>query len=322
MPIQSALALVGVAKQTNKATRVANPQFGHGVTDGTILTVEVQQELEGRTSGTRFSPAVNRTAVMPGFDFTGRVHAASAGLWLFGALGAISTTGTTTKTHAITLGADLPYLTVTGRLDSNIYSVDAAKVDTCELSWSENEPVEMAVSGMGCGVTIPATFTAVTDDSFAAYMRPAGGSFQLDIDGTTLAAEKMTGGSVSIANALAPVMLSGALNPDDVFPGQQTVECSFDITPDDMDEWRTVLTGSAAGTTIASAPVYGSFSTQFTDGTNTLTLAANRVAFTTDFPAADAAGGPVSISLAGLVVLGATGGTAFTATLTNTVAAY
>ena len=322
MPIQSALALVGVAKQTNKATRVSNPVYGHGVTDGSILTVEVQQELEARTSGTRFAPAVNRTGVMPGFDFTSRVHASSAGLWLYGALGTVTTTGTSPKSHALTLGSDLPYLTVTGSMGGNIYSVDGAKVDSCELSWSENQPVEMAVSGMGCALTLPATFTAGTDDSFATYMRPADGTFQLDIDGTTLAAEAITGGSVSISNNLSPVLVSGTLTPSDVFPGQQTVECSFDVTPDDLDEWRTVLTGSSSGSSVSDVAIYGSFSCQFTDGTNTLTLAANRVAFTMDFPSADAGGGPVTLSLAGLVVLGTSGGTAFTATLTNSVASY
>jgi hypothetical protein len=179
----------------------------------------------------------------------------------------------------------------------------------------------MAVSGMGCGIDVGATFSATTDDSVAAYMRPAGGTFELDIDGTTLAAAKITAGSVSIANNLAPVMLSGTLTPGDVFPGQQAVEVSLDITPENMNDWRTVLTGTSNGTTIANAPVYGSFSCQFTDGTNTLTLAATKVAFTMDFPAADPAGGPVTMSLAGLVVIPASG-SPFTATLVNSVATY
>lgn len=323
MPIQSALALVGAAKQTAKGSPGASPTFSHGITDGSVMTVEVQQELESRTSGTRFAPAVNRTGIMPGMEFTCRAHAASAGLWLYGALGAVATTGSAPNfSHAITLGSDLPYLTAFGKLESSIYVVEDLKVDTLELSWSENDPVEMAVSGMGCDIDLAGTFTPGTSDEFATYMRPAGGTFQIDIDGSTLAAAQVTAGSVSIANNLTPVMLSGRLTPGDVFPGQQAIEVSLDVTPDNLADWRTILTGTSNGTTVSAAPIYGSFSVQFTDGTKTLTLAAGRVAFTTEFPAANADGGPITLSLAGLVVLGATGGTAFTATLTNGVASY
>jgi hypothetical protein len=323
MPIQSALALVGAAKQTAKGSPGSNPTFSHGITDGAVMTVEVAQELESRTSGTRFAPAVNRTGIMPGMDFTCRAHASSVGLWLFGALGAAGVSGSAPNfTHAFSLGADLPYLTAFGKLENTIYKVSDFKVDSLEVSWSENEPVEVAVSGMGCAIDLAGTFTPGTSDEFATYMRPAGGSFQIDVDGSTLAAAKVTGGSVSINNSLAPVMLSGTLTPGDVFPGQQAVEVSLDVTPENLEDWRAILTGTPTGTTVSSTPVYGSFSIQFTDGTKTLTLASSRVAFTTEFPTADAAGGPITLSLAGLVVLGAAGETPFTATLTNGVASY
>ena len=322
MPIQSALALVGGAKQSAKGSAAADPTYQHGITDGQVMTVEVSQDLEARTSGTRLAPGVNRTGVMPGIDFTCRGHVSSLGLWLFGALGSVATTGTSPNyTHAITTGADLPYLTAFGSLDSNLYSVEDVKVDSLEISFSENEAVEIAVSGMGTTIAFPASITATTDDSVAAYLRPARGTFQVDIDGTTLAAAKVTAGSVSINNNLAPIMLSGTITPGDVFPGQQSIEVSLDVTPDNLNDWRTILTGSAAGSTVSPAPIYGSFSIQFTDGTKTLTLAATRVAFTTEFPSADAGGGPVTLSLAGLVVLPASGAP-LTATLTNGIASY
>lgn len=322
MPIQSALALVGASKQSAKGSAATDPTYQHGITDGQVMTVEVSQELESRTSGTRFAPAVNRTGVMPGIDFTCRGHVSSLGLWLYGALGAIATSGTTPNyTHTITTGADLPYLTAFGSLDSNLYSVADVKVDSLEMSWSENEPVEFAVSGMGTTIGFPASITATTDDSIAVYLRPAGGSFQIDIDGTSLATAKVTAGSVSVANNLSPVMLSGSLTPSDVFPGQQSIEVSLDVTPENLSDWRTILTGTSNGSTVSATPVYGSFSIQFTDGTKTLTLAATRVAFTTEFPSADAGGGAVTLSLAGLVVTPASG-SPFSATLTNSVASY
>ncbi len=321
MPRQSALASIGVAKQASKGSAASDPTYLHGITDGQIMTVEVSQDLEARTSGTRFAPSVNRTAVMPGLDFTCRGHASSIGLWIYGAMGAVSTTGAGPYTHVFSTGSDLPYLTAFGNLDSNLYSVEDAKVDSLEVSWSENSPVEFAVTGMGTTIAYPGSLTPTTDDSAASYLLPAGGSFQIDIDGSTLAAAKITGGSVSINNNLNPIMLSGTLTPSDVFPGQQAVEVSLDVTPENLNDWRTILTGSAAGTSVSNVPVYGSLSMQFTDGTNTLTLASTKVAFTTDFPSADAGGGPVTLSLAGLVVIPSSG-SPFTATLVNSVATY
>jgi hypothetical protein len=322
MPIQSAIAQVGAAKQTAKGTPGANPTFAHGITDGAVVTVEVAQELESRTSGKRFAPDVNRTGVMPGIDFTCRAHARATGLWLFGAMGATSVTGSDAPyTHTVVTGADLPYLTAFGKLGDKIIGVNDLKVDTCEISWSENEPVEMSVTGMGCATNVAATFTPGTDDSYAAYMRPAGGTFKVAATGTTPTAANITGGSVSINNGLTPIMLSGAIQPSDVFPGQQSVEVSLEVTPDNLDLWQTILTSTGSGTTVSAAPIYGSFEIQFTDGTSTLQLEAERVAFTTDFPSADAGGGPVTLSLAGLVVLDGSQDT-MKATLVNTVAAY
>lgn len=322
MPLQAAIAQVGAGKQTAKGSAAANPTYLHGITDGQVITVDVQQDLEDRTTTNRVSPAVNRTGVLAGIDFTGRVHAASAGLWLFGSLGSVSTTGSTTFTHTITSAADLPYLTCFGQLDSNRYSVQDVKVSDLALSWNQNEPVEMSVQGMGTVIGFPASLTPTTNDTFATYMRPAGGTFQLDVDSATPVTAKIQAGELSIANNLSEILLSGSVVPDDVMVGRQEVECSFDLVPNDLTDWRTIVTGTSGGTTASAVPIYGSFSCQFTDGTNTLTIAASRVAFTMDFPSADPAGGAVTVSMAGLCVQPAAGGTPCTVTLVNGTASY
>lgn len=322
MPMQSAIAQVGVAKQASKGTAAANPTFVHGVTGGSILTVEVQQELEEHTSSTRVSPGVNRMGVMAGFDLQTRAHAASAGLWLYGALGTVATTGTTTKTHTFTNGADLPYLTVFGKRNSDLFSVRDGKVDSLGLSWDGNGPVEMSVQGSGSVVGFPSTFTAGTDDSLAAYMRAAGGTFQVDVASATPATAKILSGEVTINNNLSEILVSGSISPDEYVVGKQETEVSFDMVPDNWDAWRSIVTGTSSGSTAAVAPLYGSFSFQFTDGTQTLTLSGSRVAFTCDMPDADPAGGAIQLSLAGLAVQPAAGGSPVSAVLTNTTASY
>lgn len=322
MTVQSALSKIGVGKQSAKGSAVANPTFAHGVTSGAVLTVDVQQSLEDHTSGTRVSPAVNRTGVIAGIDFSSRVHAASGGLWILGALGTDNVTGTTPKSHACTVASALPYLTTFGELDGVYYSVQDVKIGDLAIKWQGNEPVEMSASGMGTLLTYPGTFTIGTDDTLAAYMRPAGGTFALDVDSGTPATAKVTGGEITISTPLTEIMLSGTITPDDIVEGKTEVECTFDIVPANLLEWRTIVTGSAAGTTAGPTTVYGSFSVVFTDGTYTLTLASSRVAFTVDFPDSDPGGGAVTLTLAGLCVQPAAGGTPITATMQNLVAAY
>lgn len=315
MPLQAALAQVGVAKQTAKGTAIANPEYAFGITDGSILTVDVQQEREARTSAYLASTGVNRTGVVAGFDFSCRAHAGSIGLLSFLTLG---TDTFATSTHTLTAGTSVNYATIFGKQGSTVYALQDAKVDSLEFSWDGNAPLGVKASGMGTTVNYStATFTPGTDDTYAVYMRPAGGTFSVDVDGAsgTAAVSTITSGTVTLSRNLQEIMVSGTITPADVFEGALDVDVSFDVVIDDWNLWRTIVTGTSAGTTAAAAPTYGTFSCQFTDGTNTLTLAGSRVAFTADVPSADPAGGPLTLSLAGLSVMPLAGGTPFTATL-------
>jgi len=321
-PIQSAIAQIGAARQTSgKGSVAASPTFAQGLTGGSVITVEVAQELEERTSATRLSPAINRTGVMPGIDMTGRAHPKGVGLWLYGAMGAVSTTGSGTFTHVFSIADDLPYLTAFGKLGSNIYSVRDVKVDTFGLSFENANPVELSVAGMGTVVGYPGAFSPVNDDTRATYFTAATGTFKLDVNSATAVTASITAGEITISNNLETIMLSGSIAPDDVFPGRQEIEVSFDIVVENMNDWREILTGTSGGSTASTDPIYGSFEVAFTSGATSLTLAATRCAFTTDFPEANPGGGPVTLTLAGLVVQTAAGA-GMTATLVNDVSSY
>lgn len=324
MPIQSALAQVGVAKQTAKGAAAANPTFAHGITDGAVLTVEISQDAEEQTSGARASKAVNRTGVMPGMDFTGRAHPRVVGLYALGALGAVTTTGAGPYVHTVTLADALPYLSAFGKLGSNTYKVQDFKVDSLSFSWSNNEAVEMAVSGMGTIIDFAATFVPGTDLTIGAdakYFRASSGTFKLDVDSSTPVTAPIQAGEITIANNLSAVQTSGSISPSDVFEGRTDVECSFDVVVENLTDWRTIVTGTGSGTTATDAPVYGSFEINFTNGTDALKLTATKVAFLCDFPDADPAGGPVVLTFAGIAVR-PDSGSLITVELTNGVATY
>lgn len=324
MPIQSALAQVGVAKQTAKGTAATNPTFGHGVTDGVVLSLEIAQDAEEQTSAARASKAVNRTSVVPGMDFTGRAHPKSVGLYTFGALGAVATTGAGPYTHTITLADALPYLSGFGRLGSNIYRVQDLKVDSLGFSWNADEALSMAVKGMGTTVNYAATFTPTTDESIgtdAKYFRASSGTFKLDVKTATPATAPITAGEITISNNLSTIQASGSISPSDVFEGRTDIECSFDVVVEDLTDWRAIATGSTTGTTATDAPLYGSFEINFTNGTDALKFTATKVAFLCDFPSADPAGGPVTLTFAGIVVR-PDSGSLLTVALTNSQASY
>lgn len=324
MALQSAIAKVGVAKQTAKGTAAAAPVYAHGVADGNVVSVNVDQALDDLTGGTRAGVNVTRTAVTAGAEFSSRVFAGSVGMWLYGALGTDVVTGTGPYTHTMTSGTgDLPYLTTFGLLDGTIHSVQDFKVDEVGISFDGSGPLSLSVSGMGTVLGFPASFTPTTDEGFSVPFRPVGGTFSIDVDGAggSAATARVMTGEVTITNNLDQIMLATSITPDDNFAGRLEVGCSFEVIPDDLALWRTMVTGTATGTTAAAAPVFGSFSLQFTDGTNTLTLAANKVAFMCDFPAADPAGGYVTLSLEGIAVQ-PQGGSIITATLVNSVASY
>lgn len=325
MGMQSALAQTGVAKQSAKGSASANPTFTHGVINGTVMTVDINQVLSAETSGARVAPSVDRTGVIPGMALAFRAKPKAMGLWLYGALGSISTSGAgPTYTHTITSGADLPYLTVFGKLDGNIYAVQDFKVNTFELKFKDTQPVEIDVQGMGTLPVIPATFVAGTDVTLDPFFSAHTGTFSVDVDGagSESATAKITGGTIKINNNAKTIVVSGSISPDDIAVGRQEVEVSFDVVPADMTLWRTIVTGTPTGTTPQAAPLYGTFSIAFTNGTDSLTLAGARVAFVTKFPDADPAGGPVTITITGLSVQPTGGGTPLTATLVNGVASY
>jgi hypothetical protein len=322
MPMQKALSLVGVGKQTALGTPLANPAFVHGIVSGGIVTVELDQEASEVTSALRSPTQVDRTAVRAGFDFTTKCFPKSIGLWLYAALGAKSVTGAGPYTHLITPAGAPVYLTVWGSLDGTIVAVQDCVVDELEVSWDENNPPELKLSGKGGLVNFAPTFVGVVDESLDPYLLAAGGTYKLDMDSSTPATAAIKAGSYSIKNNAEHIALSGSVVASRAFMGRQEFETNATLIPDDLTDWRTVVTGTSSGTSASAATVYGSCEYMFPVGTNSLKIASTRVPFAIDFPEGDAGGGPVELEATGTPVMAAGGTAAVTATVINSQATY
>ncbi len=323
MALNKKIAVVAFDKQTAFGTLAANRKYGFGVRSGSILAAGMEQSYEELTTANRFPPSAYRSAFLWTVDCVSRAWPRSVVMLLENALGLrITSGGADPFLHTIT-PADVPgYLTAATRLDTEYHKIRDCRVDELSFTWEQAQPLEMGVRMMG---TVGSPYTTSgnpsTDDSDQQSFYPAGGVFQIDSDSTTPVTADITGGTITIANHLEPVRVSRQLEPIDVWPGLHEITVTLKLIPTNTTLWRSVVTGTDAGTAVSNAPIYGSFHTLFTitAGTRDLDLAATRIAFSGEYPDPDPAGGPVEIELTGTVVKPAAD--AFTALVHNQEAA-
>lgn len=325
MPIQSISTLVGIAKQTAKGTIAVNPTFAHGIQGGNPITVDpVQNPLEV-TTAKRAAYNVVRETVNNGAAFDLPAYLKSLGLYLLGAIGSDTVTGSGPYLHTYATG-DLPYLTVfTKGLDTTNEAVKDCKVDELTIKWDGSKPLQVSVKLAGTAFSYPATFSATTDETGSeSFLVPIGGTFQIDPLGSTLATAVVTGGEITIKNNLTPVDPSASIEADNQWEGVQEMSLKLTIIPDDLSLFRKTVTGAAAGTAVASVVPVGSVSLSFKEnnGTGTLAVTGSKVAFLTAFPDVDPKGGPIQIDLAGQAVIPVGGTAPLVFALSNGQASY
>jgi hypothetical protein len=103
----------------------------------------------------------------------------------------------------------------------------------------------------------------------------------------------------------------------------RTFTAQVTLVPNDMLLWRRIVTGSAAGTAVTEAEVYGSLEVYFPGNAanHDLKLSTPRAAWMGPWPGSDPKGGPVELVLDAEIVAPAAGAT-LTALLRNAVATY
>lgn len=293
MALQIGTDLIGIAKQSVKGTIAANPYFSHGVADGSGIQVKPEQKSVELTSAYLNPSGPYRTNSENTAEIKTLAWTKSSGLYLLSALGSCSTAGSTNYTHTITLGSSLLYFTIFEKKgDDTIIAIKDCKLDELEFAWEGNEPLEMSAKFVGGVHSYPASFTAtVAEADTSDYVTPVGGTFQYDVDSGTPVTASVLGGKVTIKRAAEAKVYSGALEAADVWEGGCEVEAMLKIVPDDVDLWRTIITGTSSGTAIAATPTMGSFLVKFMDGTDYLQFSASSVSFLCDLPPAGPAGG-------------------------------
>lgn len=325
MPMQSISTLVGIAKQSAKGTIATNPTFAHGITGGNPITVDPKQSPVEVTTAKRAAYNVIRETVENGASFDTLGYMKTIGLYLLGAIGTDTVTGSSPYVHTYSTG-DLPYLTVfTKGLDSTIEAVRDCKVDELSLKWDNSKPVQVSVKLAGTVFSYPSTFTATTDETGSeSFLVPIGGTFQIDVLGSTLATASVVAGELTIKNNLTSVDPSATIEADNQWEGRQDMSLKLTIIPDDLSLFRKTVTGGASGTSVASVVPVGSVSLAFKEnnGTGQLAVTGSKVAFLTAFPDVDPKGGPIKIELVGEAVVPSGGTAPLVYALSNAQASY
>lgn len=313
MPLQTLSAVIGVAKQGSRGTLASQPTFAHGMSGGSPIAVEPAQNVLGVTSGIRAQSTMTRESVAASASNQSPAYMKSLGLWLLGSLGSVTSTGTTgAYTHTYATG-DLPYLSIFSKgLSTEIRAIRDCKVDELTLKWDGAKPVELTVKANGTVFSMPASFTPTTDETGSeSFLVPVGGTFQYDVIGSTLATARVVSGELTIKNNISSVDASASIESVDQIEGIQEHTLKLTIVPDDLSDFRKVITGAASGTAVSGAVPYGSLSLKFKEngGAGELAVTGSKVAFMTSIPDVDPAGGTAQLELAGTAVL-ASGGTA------------
>lgn len=321
--VQKRFAQVSLAKQTAKGSSAATGTYQIGVTGGNIAGANVtDQEIPMTWSG-RDVEEFDRIEVIPAATFDVVAMPKTIGALIYAATGADTVTGAGDPwTHVFKTGLDLPYWTLFAKHGTESYKLIDTKLNSLELTWDRSGALMAKTDWLGCDLQFPASYTAGTDERpGAGLLKGSGGLFQ--IDG---AAAVVKSGSIKIDNNLEAVVGAASVQPADVFPGEHSLTVSLTIVPADMTNFRTVITGTAAGTTAAVVPYTGTMETKFlvpgSSPAHSLDLLVNAGKFAVAFPAADPKGGPQEVVVECMAHVKLDGTAPYAFTLLNQVATY
>lgn len=316
--IQNRITQVGAAKQTAKGAAAASATYQVGVNSGVVGSLDITEEELPVTWASRLLQGHDRISAYPGASFETLALPKSIGTFLQAACGADTVTGVGPYVHTIKPAIVLPYVGIFGRKDAEYFEVQDGRVSELELSWELTGALKVKVSVGGCAYVFRGTAYTATNDERpqAGVLKGAGGTFTLNTLATTI-----KGGSIKISNGIEPVFGSDSVLPKDVFPQLHKVDVSLTIIPNDLSEFRRVVTGTTGGSTVATTPFNGAAVCQWKVDANThLTFNANRMKSMVQFPDTNAQGGPVELQLEGSISE-PVGSDAYTFALSNDVAA-
>ena len=305
MSVNPSIAFAAVALQTDRDTPAETPKFLHGLTGGTPYAVSKSTASRSVSCGNRAASNARVEAIEANPTVNTLCYPDVFPLYLYAALGAIksspdSTAGSGYHKHVITMGADLPYLTVWGQLDKGIGVTSGCRVGTLEITASGNDYLDAAISLMGTdskfGLSqIPGSLTA---SCYGGQFITTDCEFKLDTASNVPKGALVSEATFTIENNAAAQTALGRAMPRDIGIGQLAAGVSVTTIPDDFKQFQKMLTGSDTETQVSSKVVFGSVYAKFvldSDANQYIEIKYDHVPFSAEFPEADPEGNEATI---------------------------
>ncbi|MDO4290266.1 MAG: hypothetical protein Q4C41_03435 [Eggerthellaceae bacterium] len=334
--INVSIGLLGVALQASKDQPATEPAFTHGLTGGGLVKPERTIESKPVACGLRANSSNSAyvSEVNMGVDFECLAYADVLALYAFAECGSIVSAPADVAgyfKHTITLGSQLPYLTFWGQVgdtsEATVQKAIGCKMDTLELSFEGNAPLDVGVTAAGIDAALFGSWAGETEPScFDGYFVPTNGEFLIDTNSNVPAAATVTKGDFSLSNSLTAHRSAGRVVANEISEGKLTTGVNMTVVPDDFVPIRKVLTGSATGTEVSSAIVYGSCKWSFThsqDENCKLDVEMNNIPWNCETPEIDPEGNSAEIQFsASDIGIASKTGTPITITIVNKVESY
>lgn len=321
-------AWVLAAKQTAKgaAATIALPATGVAgaykmpLSGGNIAPVRETDNLSETDSSRDQGVAYVTTSGVEGSpEFY--VRDASVPFWLHAALGSIASAGTApNRTHTITPGNVLPYITVWRNISSTLYEqFRDCKVGSVTVSADAGQPLTIAAGIQG----LQATRLTADPDVGSIIPLQNGAVYNYNDAAVTLgggATALISSFELTIENNVSRQQTDDVV-PYDVVEGTREVSLGFDLIFESLDEYNKFHYGGAAGTQISPNIFTTSALFTFSKGAN------NEISFNLpsiayqEFPVeANPGGDPVTVSVRAVAQRG--GSPVVTATVKNQADVY
>lgn len=335
MAINPSIGLVGAALQTARDTPATQPTFLHGLTGGTPFAASRSIANTPVACGTRAPSDARVDSIEVNPSVESLCYPDVLGLYLYAALGNVTSAPDTGGAgegyykHVFTMGPTLPYLTLWSQVGvDNFTEADGCKCSELQLSATGNEHVAMTASFMGIDakVGIDAIPGDLDPSCYDGKYTTTDCTFKLDAASETPVDALVSDASFKFTNGVTALTSIGRVTPRDVADGNLSAGVSVTTIPDDITQYKKMVTGSDSSTQISGKVVMGSVYAKFVhsdDSKMTLEIELKHVPFTADYPSVDPEGaeGTIQFTSDAAIIKSATE-SPVTVTLVNQVESY
>lgn len=335
MALNPSIGLAGIALQSARGSVAAKPTFVHGLTGGSPFGVSRSIANTAVACGNRAPSDARVDSVEITPSIQSLCYPDVFGLYLYLALGNVVSRACSDESlkgyyeHTFTMGADIPYSTIWSQIGvDNFTRSDDCKLSTLQINATGNEHLSMQADFRGCDgqVGIASIPGKVEASCFNGKYTTTDCDFKLDTASETPAEALVSEASLTIENNVSDLSGLGRSMPRDVAEGNCNIGVSVTTIPDNILQYKKMITGSETATAISSKVVLGSVYAKFfhTDDPNmTLEINVGHIPFTADFPEVDPEGNEATIQFSSdASIIKVAGESPVTIRLINKTASY